>query len=214
MKYRMGLYGKYVFPRLLEWALGNRQAEKLRRQSLAPVRGDVLEIGFGTGLNLPFYAAGLTRLTTVEPENMLSEMVAQRIARSGLGVRQLRLDASGRLPLDDQSFDFVVSTWTLCSISNVTAALRETQRVLRPGGRFVFLEHGRSDFPNVARWQDRLNPIQKVIGCGCHMNRAMDKIITASGYEIESLNRFVMKDTPRLFGEMYQGMARSSGKKR
>ncbi len=203
----MGFYGNYLFPRLMDRVLGTDRIHHLRRQTLAGVSGDVLEIGFGTGLNLAHYPNEVRRLTTIEPERILPERVGQRIAAAPFPVRQLHLDAAGKLPLDDGSFDFVVSTFTLCSIQEVVAALREVRRLLKPDGRFVFLEHGRSDDAGVARWQDRLNPVQKVIGCGCHLNRPIDQLIKAGGLEIAELDRFLMDGAPRISGEMYRGTA-------
>ena len=206
----MGLYANYLFPRLMEHALGTGQVHDLRHRTLAPVSGEVLEIGFGTGLNLSHYPATVTRLTTIEPVVMLPRVVGQRIAAAPFPVRQLQLDAAGRLPLEDGSFDFVVSTFTLCSIPDVISALGEIRRTLKPGGQFIFLEHGRSDNAKVARWQDRLNPLQKVIGCGCHLNRRMDQLISENGWRIVELERFVLPDTPRILGEMYRGAAISA----
>lgn len=204
----MGWYADYIFPRLMEWTLSTGQVHKLRHKTLADVRGEVLEIGFGTGLNLAHYNHAVSRLTTVEPVVMMTDTVRQRIAAVPFPVRQLQLDAAGRLPLDDHDFDFVVSTFTLCSIADLSAAFGEIRRLLKPEGRFVFLEHGRSDDPRTARWQDRLNPIQKVLGCGCHLNRPIDRLITTGGLHIVTLDRFLMPGAPRAAGEMYQGSAR------
>lgn len=203
----MGLYRDHIFPRLMDRVLGTGQVHKLRHKTLAGVKGETLEIGFGTGLNLSHYTDAVTRLTTIEPVAMLPAVVSERIAAAPFPVRQLRLVAAGRLPLDDASFDYIVSTFTLCSIVEINAALRELRRLLKPEGRFVFLEHGRSDDARVARWQDRLNPIQNILGCGCHLNRRMDQLIRENGWQIVELERFVMPDTPRILGEMYQGIA-------
>lgn len=205
----MGLYSSYIFPRLMDWSLRTREHQKQRRQALAPVRGDVLEIGFGTGLNLPHYPETVTRLTVIDSERMLPERVAQRIARARVPVESMQLDAGGKLPFADHSFDSVVTTWTLCSIADVAAALAEIRRVLKPDGRYIFFEHGRSDDPKVARWQDFFNPIQNIIGRGCHINRPIDRLIKDAGLEILELDRFVMPKAPRMLGEMYRGAARS-----
>jgi ubiquinone/menaquinone biosynthesis C-methylase UbiE len=111
------------------------------------------------------------------------------------------------LPFRDRRFDCVVSTWTLCTIPDAVAALQEVRRVLKPGGRFAFLEHGRSNAPAIARWQDRLNPLQQRIGAGCNMNRAIDRLITEAGLTLDRLERFQMPGIPRLVGEMYRGIA-------
>lgn len=204
----MGLYSKYIFPRILDWGLGNPVAQSQRREALASVWGNVLEVGFGTGLNLPHYPKHLTKLTAVEPVRMLKGRVERRIAEAGVPVEQIHLDASGRLPLDGESFDFVVTTFTLCSIAEVAGALGEMRRVLKPEGRYVFLEHGRSDDPRVAKRQDFFNPIQRVIACGCNINRPIDRLISESGFALTGLHRYVMPETPRMLGEMYRGSAR------
>lgn len=180
---------------------------KYRRRALEPARGATLEIGFGTGLNLPFYPEAVTRLTVIDSENMLRKLVERRIAACPIPVVKMQLDAQGRLPFDDRAFDSVVSTLTLCSIENTAAALAEARRVLKPDGRLVFFEHGRSDDANVARRQDRFNPLQKIIGAGCNMNRRIDELIAAGGFEIVKLDRFLMPATPRLLAEIYCGIA-------
>jgi ubiquinone/menaquinone biosynthesis C-methylase UbiE len=204
----MRWYARTVFPRLMEWALGSESCSAERRRVLAPVRGEVLEIGFGTGLNLPHYpAGGITRLTILDPVEHLPARVAARIAAAPFPVRSVRLDAE-RLPFEDAAFDAVVSTWTLCTIPDPVAALREVRRVLRPAGVFRFLEHGRSESPSVARWQDLWNPLQKVFACGCHVNRTIDALVAASGLVVTELERFVLPGEIALMGSMYRGSAR------
>ncbi len=203
----MGIYTKYIFPRLLDWSLGTPEFGEYRRRALEPARGQTLEIGFGTGLNLPCYPDAVTRLTVIDSENMLEDRVERRIAACPIPVTKMRLDAQGRLPFDDRSFDTVVSTLTLCTIVDTAAALAEMRRVLKPEGRFVFFEHGRSDDPQVARRQDLFNPIQKIIGVGCNMNRRIDALIEDAGFKITSIDRFVLPKTPLLLAEMYRGVA-------
>lgn len=177
-----------------------------RRKALEPAQGEVLEIGFGTGLNLACYPATVQRLTIVDPEKMLPGRVAKRIARSTLPVEQACLTAED-LPFDAGRFDTVVSTWTLCSITDVERALREVRRVLKPGGRLLFLEHGRSWDEQVARRQDRWNGFQKVVGCGCNLNRPIDRLIESAGLTIERLDRFAMPKAPKVAAEHYLGVA-------
>lgn len=203
----MGLYSKYIFPRILDWTLGTPELGKYRRTALAPARGRTLEIGFGTGLNLPYYPQSVTELTVIDSENMLRGRVEKRIAACSIPVTRMQLDAQGRLPFDDSAFDSVVTTLTLCSIENTAPALAEIRRVLKPGGRFVFWEHGRSDDPAVARRQDRFNPLQRIIGAGCNMNRRIDALIKGAGFEIQTLDRFLLPKTPRILAEMYRGVA-------
>jgi SAM-dependent methyltransferase len=203
----VGLYAKYIFPRLLDWSLGFPAMGEYRRRALEPARGATLEIGFGTGLNLPHYPPAVTHLTGIDSENMLRARVERRIAECPVPVAKMQLDVQGHLPFANHSFDSVVSTMTLCSIENPEPALAEIRRVLKPEGQFLFLEHGRSDDPDLARWQDRLNPLQKMVGAGCNMNRRIDALITAGGFEIAQLDRFLTPEAPRLLAEMYRGVA-------
>ena len=202
----MGFYADTIFPRLMDWSMRGPNFQKERKTALAPAAGEVLEIGFGTGLNLPHYPEGVTSLTAVEPENMLVNRVERRIAAARMPVKRETLSAEG-LPFEDKRFDCVVSTWTLCTIPDLNAALKEAGRVLKPGGKFIFLEHGRSGNERVARWQDRLNPIQNIFGCGCNMNRKIDDCLREAGLKIVRLDRFRMPRVPRLGGEMYRGVA-------
>lgn len=203
----MGWYSSYIFPRLLDWALGNAEFGQLRRQTLASAQGRVIEIGFGTGLNLEHYPERVAHLTVIDQERMLPERVAHRIALARMPVEQMQLDASGRLPFADHSFDAAVSTWTLCSIADLRAALTEVRRVLKPEGRFIFLEHGRSDDPQVARRQDLFNPWQKIFAGGCQINRPISHQIEEAGLKITKLDRFLLPHAPRIAGEMYSGTA-------
>ena len=204
----MGIYANYIFPRMLDWALGSPEANEQRHLTLANAKGNVLEIGFGTGLNLRYYPEVVTKLTALDSKNFRPELVQKRIAKAHMPIEQVQLDAGGKLPFAEASFDTVVTTWTLCSIANVDAALLEMKRVLKPDGALLFCEHGRSDEARTATWQDRLNPLQKIVGCGCNMNRAMDMLITKAGFEITTLDRFLMPNAPRILSEMYRGVAK------
>lgn len=203
----MGIYAKFIFPCLLDWTLGTPEFGKYRQRALAPARGKTLEIGFGTGLNLPYYPPAVTELTVFDSENMLQARVARRLAACSIPVKKLQLDAQNRWPFADQSFDSVVSTLTLCSIANTAPALTEIRRVLKPAGQFIFFEHGRSDDATVARKQDRFNPLQKIIGVGCNMNRPIDQLIVAAGFKLAEFDRFLLPKSPRMLAEMYRGTA-------
>jgi ubiquinone/menaquinone biosynthesis C-methylase UbiE len=198
-------YEGRVFPHLLERAM--RELGKLRAPTLAEARGEVLEIGFGTGLNLPHYPAGVAKVVTVDPMQALPERVRERIETAPFPVETHHLPADRRLPFDAGRFDCVTMTWTLCTIAEPLVALGEMRRVLKPEGTLLFIEHGRSDEPKVARWQDRWNPIQRVIGCGCNVNRKIDALVEEGGFRLRSLERFLAEGAPRMFGEMYRGVA-------
>lgn len=202
----MGLYRYHIFPRLMNWVMAGEEFRRLRMELLAQVHGEVLELGIGTGLNLPHYPKTVTQLHAVDPADLLPKIVTERSASQSFPIRIQHVTAES-LPYDDRSFDFAVSTWTLCTIPDAVKALREVRRVLKPDGVFLFLEHGRSEDESVAAWQDRLNPIQNIIGCGCNLNRRIDQLIIQAGLKIMNLDRFHMQNVPRLAGEMYKGRA-------
>ena len=186
--------------------MSGEEFRRLRAELLQAARGDVLEIGFGTGLNLSHYPSCISRLSTIDPAVILPRKMHERIAAVSFPVETVHTTAE-RLPYPDRQFDTVVSTWTLCTIPNPVQALREAARVLKPAGTFLFLEHGRSDDSHIAMWQDRLNPVQQIIGCGCNLNRQIDHLIEEGGLAIVTLNRFEMRDVPRIGGTMYRGSA-------
>jgi SAM-dependent methyltransferase len=202
-----GLYTKIIFPRFLELSVGGNTFAKERIETLQSVHGEVLEVGFGTGLNLSHYPAGVTRLVALDPEEMLPAKVSQRVAAASFPVDRVQ-QAGEDLPFADGQFDCVVTTLTLCTIADPVSALSEIWRVLRTGGTYVFLEHGRSTDPKVARLQDRLNPmwLRSGIGCGCNINRPIDLLLTKAGFRIGTLNRYVL-GWPRIMMEMYRGLA-------
>ena len=205
----MGLYSYYenrIFPRFLDVLM--KPLGDLRAEVLEEAEGDVLEIGFGTGLNLAHYPPGVKSLHALDPMTALPDKVGKRIQRVAFPVERHALPADGVLPFDNGRFDTVTITWTLCTIPDPAAALREMHRVLKSGGRMLFIEHGRSDKANVAKWQDRWNPVQKVLGCGCNVNRKMDALIEESGFRFERLDRFIADGAPEIFGTMYRGAAR------
>lgn len=202
----MGLYATQIFPRLMDWVMARPAFSQLRETLLQLASGEVLEIGFGTGLNLRHYPTTITRLSIIDPATLLPAKVARRMAAAPYPIQTTHVTAEN-LPFPDQQFETVVSTWTLCTIPDPVLALHEVGRVLKPGGRFLFLEHGRSNDRRIAVWQDRLNPIQNVVGCGCHLNRQIDRLITQSGLTIAHLDRFSLQGVPRLAGEMYRGTA-------
>jgi len=202
----MGFYSRVIFPRLCEWVMRDPRMAALRREALEEVEGDVLEIGFGTGLNLEHYSSQVRRIVAVDPGEGMNRLARKRTAQSRIEV-DMRMQSAEGLPFEQETFDWVVSTWTLCSISEVGQAVSEVYRVLRPGGQFVFLEHGLSDDPGVQRWQRRLNPIQRVLADGCRLDVDVEAVIRGEPFRIVALDRFLFDKTPRTHGSMYRGIA-------
>jgi len=203
----MSLWERHGFARLMDWSMRGPEIGRLRARALATAAGHVLEVGFGTGLNLPYYPAAVRSLTALDPLDALRERVAARIAAARIPVRRVPLAADGRVPFDDAHFDCVVTTWTLCSIPDAGAALREMRRVLRPDGRYLFIEHGASDDAGVARWQQRLEPLHKRIAGGCHLTRRIDALIASAGFTLADCEHWV-EPGPRIFTAMVRGSAR------
>lgn len=201
----MGFYADHVFPRFMDW--GMRQVDSLRSETLAGARGAVLEVGFGTGLNLRHYPKAVEKVVALDPLRALEQRVSERIAGARFPVERVSRLADDHLPFDDGSFDCVVTTWTLCSVEEPVAALSEMRRVLRDDGVYLFIEHGRSDDPTTARWQRRLNPLQRRIAGGCRLDRPIDELVASGGFEIRGLDRFVHDPGPRALSEMYRGHA-------
>lgn len=202
----MPLYTDRLLPHLVHWLLGSHEFAELRRKYLLGVSGNVLEIGFGSGLNLPWYPAGVTRLYAVEPSDEAWKMAREVIEAAPFPVERIGRSAEA-IPLPEASVDAAASTWSLCTIPDVGRALREVRRVLKPGAPFRFVEHGRSPEPRVARWQDRLTPIQKKLAGGCHLNREIDHLIEAAGLRLERIDRFYVAG-PRIGTYLYAGEAR------
>jgi ubiquinone/menaquinone biosynthesis C-methylase UbiE len=203
----MGLYRHHVFPWVLEAVMNRRVFRRLRREALSPAGGRILEIGFGTGVNLGYYPDGTHRVVGVDSNPGVAPIARRRATAHGIEVEHHQLSAE-HLPFDTASFDTVVSTFTLCSIPDVQRALAEVRRVLRPGGEFVFLEHGLSPEPAVARWQRRFNPAWKLVGDGCHLDRDATEEVRRSGLAIERVRNFYLPKSPRFAGYMYLGAAK------
>lgn len=203
----MGIYSKYVFPKIMDLALSGRIISHHRKEILSQAKGNILEIGFGTGLNLGNYPKTVKKIATVDTNSGMNSLAKKRIETSGIEVTQNLLTAE-KMPFDGNTFDTVVSTWTLCSIPNVEQALSEIYRVLKPNGQFLFLEHGLSNENNIQIWQNRLNKIQNVLGDGCHLNRHITKLIEKYPWHFEQEKQFYIKDVPKIFGYMYQGIVK------
>jgi ubiquinone/menaquinone biosynthesis C-methylase UbiE len=202
----MGFYARLIFPRLCDLVMRDPKLTRLRKELLADVQGEVLEIGFGTGLNLEHYPDQVRRIAAVDPGMGMGRMARNRIEQSKIEVDQ-RVRTAEELPFEDQRFDYVVSTWVLCSIPDVRRALGEVYRVLKPRGRFVFLEHGLSDDPGVQRWQRRLNWLQKRLAAGCRLDLEVKALIAEQPFSDINLDQFLMEETPRTHGTMYRGVA-------
>jgi len=195
----------WIRPRLLDLAM--RQMTDLRGPTVGQAAGEVLEIGFGTGLNLAHYGPGVKSLVALDPNIPTGyPPVAARMAAARFPIERADLRADRTLPFDARRFDCVVSTWTLCSIPEVGGALRELLRVLRPGGRLFFVEHGRAASERTARWQDRLNPLWVRLADGCNMNRPVDALVEGAGFRLVSLDRFRHRG-PGILAQMYRGVA-------
>ena len=201
----MGLYNDHILPRLTHLAMASKSLGKIRASALADARGVVLEAGLGSGLNLAHYPAGVTRLLAVEPSRVAQAMARKAIARAAFPVEFAGLDGQA-LDLPDASVDCVVTTWTLCTIPDPARALAEFHRVLRPGGRFLFVEHGLAPDPGVAKWQQRLNGFQQTVAGGCNLNRRIDDLIAASPLRLVTLDQYYFKG-PRTHAYFYQGAA-------
>ncbi len=186
--------------------MSDSELDEERTQTLSGTHGEVLEIGFGTGRNLPFYPPQVSCLTAIDSNPAMNRMARRRMEESPLSVDLHTLNGE-HLPLDAGRFDCVVSTWTLCSIARVELALAEIFRVLKPDGSFHFVEHGLSPEASVAVWQHRLNPLQKLIGDGCHLDRDMRQLVGESGLEIVQIDNHYLPRSPRILGYLYRGLA-------
>lgn len=202
----MSLYSRHLLPRLMNLSMGMQILEPHRKRAAAKARGRVLELGFGSGVNLRYYdASQVSRLYALEPDAAMLELAQKRIARAAFPVEVLETGAES-IPLPDHSVDTVLSTWTLCTIPDVETALAEVRRVLRPEGTFVFVEHGLSPEANVARWQHRLTPCWRRCAGGCHLDRQADSLVRAAGFALEDLETGYL-GRPKTMTFMYEGRA-------
>lgn len=202
----MGLYHHYIFPYVLDLAMSSRVLHEPRRRTLAPARGRILEIGLGTGRNLEFYPRTVKRIEAIDPDFDLDRLAMPRLKKAAIAVDFHHMSAE-HLPFQDASFDTVVSTLTMCSIPDIEHALGEVRRVLRPGGQFLFLEHGLAPEPGVAKWQHRLTPLQKKIGGGCHLDRPIRQLLEDARFRLEPVRNYYLKQVPRIVGYMSEGVA-------
>lgn len=205
----MGIYAEQVMPRVVNAACGAKTARPNRTRVCADLTGEVIEIGFGTGHNVPFYPAAVTRVAAVEPADLAWKLAAKRVAQSDVPVERSGLDGEA-LPFLDDTFDSALSTWTMCTIPDLEAALLELRRVLRPGGTLHFLEHGYAPDESVVRWQYRLEPMNKRMLGGCHLARKIGDAVRDAGFDIVELEQFYEKGTPKPMGALSLGIAGSA----
>lgn len=202
----MGFYTKNILPWLIDVTMRNKEKARLRAEWIPQAQGEVLEVGIGSGLNLPFYSSQVRCVYGVDPSLELQRMARKRMATGPLKVEFLAQSADEPLPLANATIDTVVVTWTLCSIPDPREALEQMKRVLKPGGRLIFIEHGRSPHPGVAAWQDRLTPLWKLVSGGCHLNRKTDDLIKQAGFQISALRTCYLPG-PRPMTYTSQGLA-------
>lgn len=203
---RLGFYERRIFPWLNEKLSSDPELIRIRAEAVATVRGRVIDIGFGSGPNLPLYPSCVESVVAVEPNEGMLDRALARISGSRFPVQIIVAEAE-QLPLRDQTFDTAVSTLTLCSVADPAKSLIELHRVLRDGGRLVILEHGLSDDAGVARWQNRLNPLQKIVACGCHLNRPIVELVQRYGFRFDVIRRFYAPKVPRTHGWVSVGTA-------
>jgi len=201
----MGFYSEQILPRMVVFVLGTKACGEQREKFLKDICGSVLEIGFGSGLNLPYYSSSVSNIYALDPDIVGRRLARQRLEACSIPVEFLEF-LGEKYPLESSSLDAVVSTWTLCTIPDIEVALKEIKRVLKKEGKLFFLEHGLSPELRVAKWQNRLTPVQKRIAGGCHFNRKLDDLILSAGFKIASLENFYMKG-PKIGSYMYRGVA-------
>jgi ubiquinone/menaquinone biosynthesis C-methylase UbiE len=202
----MGLYADHVLPRLLNAACGTRQLHELRDRVCAGLAGDVIEIGFGSGLNVSHYPDAVTRVDAVDPADVSWRMAAERVGRSRVPVRRIGLDAQV-LPASDRVYDAALVTWTLCTVPDPSAALLELHRVLKPGGQLHFLEHGLAPDEEVQRFQRRVEPWHRRLVGGCRVTRQVVRLITDAGFTVTQLDTFYEEGAPKYAGASSLGVA-------
>lgn len=205
----MGCYADRILPRAIDVLMRGGDLSAIRARVAAGLSGEVLEVGFGSGLNVAHYPPAVTRVLAVDPATVGRKLAARRVAASSVPIEYIGLDGQS-LPLPADSVDHALTTWTLCTIPDAERALREIKRALRPGGSLHFIEHGRSPEPKVARWQDRLTPIQRRIAGGCRLNRPIDTLIADSGLGLTQVDTYYLRGLKSV-NYSFEGVATKKG---
>jgi len=203
----MGIYNDWVLPHVLNKAMAAKELAEQRRLTLSEVEGTVLELGFGSGHNLPFYPDAVERLVAIDPSATSAKLARKRIEAAPFPVEYRKLTGE-RLDAPDETFDAVVSTYTLCTVGDPIAALEQVQRVLKPGGSFYLLEHGLADDPNVRRWQARMNGFSGLAFGGCTLTRNIELLVRQAGFEFEKLDKYYLEGNPKFAGWLTRGVAK------
>jgi ubiquinone/menaquinone biosynthesis C-methylase UbiE len=205
----MGFYDDWVLPRCLNLIMANASTTAERRKALAGVTGTVLEVGFGSGLNLPWYPSEVRKLVAVDPSREGAKLARKRIAEASFPVDFLAVGAE-RIEAPDHSFDCVVSTFTMCTIPDPAAALQQIRRVLKPGGKLFIAEHGLSTDADVQRWQHRMNKVHNALCGGCNTNRDIRRLVTDAGFAFDEVEQYYMQGAPKFAGFITRGIARAA----
>jgi SAM-dependent methyltransferase len=204
----MSVYRDQVLPRIVDVACGMKTALPQRQRVCQGLAGEVVEIGFGSGHNVPYYPAAVTGVAAVEPADLAWKLAAKRLHETSIPIRRAGLDGQS-LPFEDDRFDAAVSTWTMCTIPDLGSALAELRRVLKPGGTLHFIEHGLAPDAGVRVWQHRLEPVQKRVFGGCHLTRPIADLLAGAGFTVTELDTYYEERTPKVFGANSLGVARS-----
>jgi len=202
----MGIYAEQILPRIQDKVMKRQHNGVVRQRVCADLVGNVVEVGFGTGLNVPYYPTAVSKVFAVEPSRVCMRLAEERIAHSRVPVELAGLTGE-HLDLDSASFDAVLSTWTLCTIPGLESALEEMRRVLKPKGTFHFVEHGHAPDVKTARWQRRIEPLNKKIAGGCHLTRRISQYVESAGFQIAHLDTYYFEGEPKPFGDTFEGWA-------
>ena len=204
----MSLYDKYILPRMLNCACSSKPMVYQRQKIVPLAEGDVLEVGIGSGLNLPFYdKSKVNKIWGLDPSKELNRMASKVAAEENLEIDFL-ISGAEHIPLPDDHVDTILITYTMCTIPEVEQANEEMKRVLKPGGKMIFCEHGKAPDPNIHKWQNRINPLWKKIAGGCNLNRDIPALIKTSGFKLENLETMYLPSTPKIAGYNYWGYAK------